>query len=111
MRLFGMTAVLPFSTPCTRRVLIRVIEGFELAQLGPALMASPCVLLNSLALQGRRELQLMKLESANYLSKRRASVNHPGEGACKEKKGATCGGGTHMFAHTYVCFPFLTWSF
>lgn len=82
-----MTAVLSFSTPHTRQVLIKVIEGFELAQLGPALMGSPCVLLNSWALQGRRELQLMKLESANYLSKRRASVSRPGEGHAKKRKG------------------------
>lgn len=35
--------------PHTGQVLIRVIEGVELAQLGPALMGSPCVLLNTLA--------------------------------------------------------------
>lgn len=33
--------------PCTREVLIRAIEWFELAQLGSALMITACVLLNS----------------------------------------------------------------
>ena len=43
----------------------------------------------------------MKLESANYLSPTRVSVNHPGERRVKKRERLHTGE-THRFAHTFV---------
>lgn len=46
----------------------------------------------------------MKLESVNYLSKRRANGNHPEEGDSQreERKAATHVGHTHTHSHTLI---------
>lgn len=69
--------------PHTRQVLIRVLEGVELAQLGPTLMGSPCVLLNSLALffvPGRMGFATNEGGECKLSQQKGGGVSHPGEG-------------------------------
>lgn len=103
------------SVPHTRRDLIRVIEGFELAQLGPALMGSPCVLLNSLALffvPGQEGVATNEVGGCRLSQQREGEREPPrGGGTQRKESGHIWWRHTHVWTCLFSCLPFLTWSF
>lgn len=92
------------SAPHTRQVLIRVIEGVELAQLGPALMGSPCVLLNSLApffVPGQEGVATNEVGECK-LSQQKEGKCEPPRGGGMQRKAVTYGRDIHTCSHTLI---------
>lgn len=86
-----------------------------MAQLGPALMGSPCVLLNSLALffvPGQEGVATNEVGECKLSQQKEGQREPPGGGVCAEKRSSYMWRRhTPVRTHVFSSLPSLKWSF